>query len=331
MVETAQEKGIIVSREKAGWMYQKMVEIRKFEDKVHDLFAQGSLPGFVHLYAGEEAIAVGLCAHLDDKDSITSTHRGHGHCIAKGCDLDGMMAELFGKATGLCKGKGGSMHIADLNKGMLGANGIVGGGYPLACGSALTAKYKKTNAVSVCFFGDGANNQGTFHEGINLAAIWKPPVVFVAENNGYGEATPFSYASSCKTIADRAVAYNIPGVRVDGKDVLAVYRAAEEAVQRARRGEGPTLIECVTYRNYGHFEGDAQKYKKEQEKKEHLQEKDAIATFRTYLLSHQLFTEDELSEIDRSVEQAVQKAIEFSENSPFPDDSELLTDVYVSY
>lgn len=331
MVETAQEKGIIVSREKAGWMYQKMVEIRKFEDKVHDLFAQGSLPGFVHLYAGEEAIAVGLCAHLDDKDSITSTHRGHGHCIAKGCDLDGMMAELFGKATGLCKGKGGSMHIADLNKGMLGANGIVGGGYPLACGSALTAKYKKTNAVSVCFFGDGANNQGTFHEGINLAAIWKLPVVFVAENNGYGEATPFSYASSCKTIADRAVAYNIPGVRVDGKDVLAVYRAAEEAVQRARRGEGPTLIECVTYRNYGHFEGDAQKYKKEQEKKEHLQEKDAIATFRTYLLSHQLFTEDELSEIDRSVEQAVQKAIEFSENSPFPDDSELLTDVYVSY
>ncbi|UUZ82067.1 thiamine pyrophosphate-dependent dehydrogenase E1 component subunit alpha [Paenibacillus sp. P26] len=331
MVETAQEKGIIVSREKAGWMYQKMVEIRKFEDKVHDLFAQGSLPGFVHLYAGEEAIAVGLCAHLDDKDSITSTHRGHGHCIAKGCDLDGMMAELFGKATGLCKGKGGSMHIADLNKGMLGANGIVGGGYPLACGSALTAKYKKTNAVSVCFFGDGANNQGTFHEGINLAAIWKAPVVFVAENNGYGEATPFSYASSCKTIADRAVAYNIPGVRVDGKDVLAVYRAAEEAVQRARRGEGPTLIECVTYRNYGHFEGDAQKYKKEQEKKEHLQEKDAIATFRTYLLSHQLFTEDELSEIDRSVEQAVQKAIEFSENSPFPDDSEPLTDVYVSY
>lgn len=331
MVETAQEKGIIVGRVKAGWMYQKMVEIRKFEDKVHDLFAQGNLPGFVHLYAGEEAIAVGVCAHLDDKDSITSTHRGHGHCIAKGCDLDGMMAELFGKATGLCKGKGGSMHIADLNKGMLGANGIVGGGYPLACGSALTAKYKKTNAVSVCFFGDGANNQGTFHEGINLAAIWKLPVVFVAENNGYGEATPFSYASSCKTIADRAVAYNIPGVRVDGKDVLAVYRAAEEAVQRARRGEGPTLIECVTYRNYGHFEGDAQKYKKDQEKKEHLQEKDAIATFRNYLLSHQLFTEEELSEIDGSVEQAVQKAIVFSENSPFPDDSELLTDVYVSY
>ncbi|WP_248923937.1 thiamine pyrophosphate-dependent dehydrogenase E1 component subunit alpha [Paenibacillus hamazuiensis] len=331
MVETAQEKGVSLSREKAGWMYQKMVEIRKFEDAVHDLFAQGKLPGFVHLYAGEEAVAVGLCAHLDDKDSITSTHRGHGHCIAKGCDLSGMMAEIYGKITGLCKGKGGSMHIADLDKGMLGANGIVGGGYPLACGAALTAKYKKTNAVSVCFFGDGANNQGTFHEGINLAAIWKLPVVFVAENNGYAEATPFTYASSCKSIADRAIAYNIPGVRVDGKDVLAVYKAAEEAVQRARRGEGPTLIECVTYRNYGHFEGDAQKYKKDQEKKEHLQQKDAIASFRTYLVSRQLFTENELDEIDQSVERSVRDAIEFSENSPFPDASELLTDVYVSY
>lgn len=223
------------------------------------------------------------------------------------------------------------MHIADLNKGMLGANGIVGGGYPLACGSALTAKYKKTNAVSVCFFGDGANNQGTFHEGINLAAIWKLPVIFVAENNGYGEATPFEYASSCKTIADRAIAYNIPGVRVDGKDVLAVYAAAEQAVQRARRGEGPTLIECVTYRNYGHFEGDAQKYKKENERKEHLQEKDAIAQFESYLLAERLYTEAELTEMKASVEQAVEKAVEFSENSPYPDASELLTDVYVSY
>lgn len=331
MVNAAQDKGTALSREKAGWMFQKMLEIRKFEDKVHDLFAQGRLPGFVHLYAGEEAVAVGVCAHLDDKDSITSTHRGHGHCIAKGCELDGMMAELFGKITGLCKGKGGSMHIADLNKGMLGANGIVGGGYPLACGSALTAKYKKTNAVSVCFFGDGANNQGTFHEGINLAAIWKLPVIFVAENNGYGEATTFEYASSCKTIADRAIAYNIPGIRVDGKDVLAVYEAAEQAVQRARRGEGPTLIECVTYRNYGHFEGDAQKYKKDHERKEHLQEKDAIAAFESYLLTERLYTEAELADMKASVEQAVEKAVEFSENSPYPDASELLTDVYVSY
>jgi acetoin:2,6-dichlorophenolindophenol oxidoreductase subunit alpha len=326
-----QVKGIPLSREKAAWMYQKMLEIRKFEDKVHDLFGQGKIPGFVHLYAGEEAIAVGLCAHLDDSDTITSTHRGHGHCIAKGCDLNGMMAEIYGRATGLCKGKGGSMHIADLDKGMLGANGIVGGGYPLACGAALTAKYKQTGAVSVCFFGDGANNQGTFHEGINLAAIWKLPAVFVAENNGYGEATPFSYASSCKTIADRAIAYNIPGIRVDGKDVLAVYQAAQEAIERARRGEGPTLIECVTYRNYGHFEGDAQKYKKEEDKKAHLSEIDAIRKFRNDLLDGNLFTENALDEIEAAVDKVVEEAVAFSENSPYPESSELLTDVYVSY
>jgi pyruvate dehydrogenase E1 component alpha subunit len=242
-----------------------------------------------------------------------------------------MMAEIYGRATGLCKGKGGSMHIADLDKGMLGANGIVGGGYPLACGAALTAKYKQTGAVSVCFFGDGANNQGTFHEGINLAAIWKLPAVFVAENNGYGEATPFSYASSCKTIADRAIAYNIPGIRVDGKDVLAVYQAAQEAIERARRGEGPTLIECVTYRNYGHFEGDAQKYKIEEDKKAHLSEKDAISKFRNDLLDGKLFTENELDEIEAAVDKAVEEAVAFSENSPYPEPSELLTDVYVSY
>jgi len=330
-MEMMQSKEKVFTREKAYWMYKKMLEIRKFEDKVHELFAQGILPGFVHLYAGEEAVAVGVCAHLNDRDSITSTHRGHGHCIAKGCDLNGMMAEIYGKATGLCKGKGGSMHIADFDKGMLGANGIVGGGFPLACGAALTAKYKKTDNVSVCFFGDGANNHGTFHEGINLAAIWKLPVIFVAENNGYAEATPFSYASSCKTIADRAIGYGIPGIRVDGKDILAVYQAAEEAVQRARRGEGPTLIECVTYRNYGHFEGDAQKYKTEQEKKEHKQEKDAIVHFRKYILGQQLFAEHELTALEDAVEKAVKEAVKFSEESPYPDASELVKDVYVSY
>ncbi|RID88203.1 thiamine pyrophosphate-dependent dehydrogenase E1 component subunit alpha [Peribacillus asahii] len=330
-METIQNKEVQLSQEKAYWMYKKMLEIRQFEDKVHEQFAKGILPGFVHLYAGEEAVAVGVCAHLNEKDSITSTHRGHGHCIAKECDLNGMMAEIYGKVTGLCKGKGGSMHIADLDKGMLGANGIVGGGFPLACGAALTAKYKKTDNVSVCFFGDGANNHGTFHEGINLAAIWKLPVIFIAENNGYGEATPFSYASSCKTIADRAIGYNIPGVRVDGKDVMAVYKAAEEAVQRARRGEGPTLIECVTYRNYGHFEGDAQKYKVEQEKKEHKQEKDAIVQFRNYLLDQQLLSEKELISLEKSVEEAIEQAVKFSEESPYPEAADLLKDVYVSY
>ncbi|MCM3623395.1 MULTISPECIES: thiamine pyrophosphate-dependent dehydrogenase E1 component subunit alpha [Brevibacillus] len=324
-------KDKVLSQEKARWMYQKMLEIRKFEDAVHLLFGQGKLPGFVHLYAGEEAIAVGVGAHLEVGDTITSTHRGHGHCIAKGCDLDGMMAEIYGKATGLCKGKGGSMHIADLDKGMLGANGIVGGGFPLACGAALTAKLKRTQSVSVCFFGDGANNQGTFHEGINLAAIWKLPVIFVAENNGYGEATPFTYASSCTNIADRASAYNIPGVIVDGKNVLEVYRVAEEAVKRARAGEGPTLIECITYRNYGHFEGDAQKYKKESEKQAHIQERDAIKLFRDYLTESRLLAEAELGQIEEAVEQSIQNAIRFAEQSPYPEAGELLTDVYVSY
>lgn len=330
-MKATQAEEQVLSSEQARWMYRKMVEIRQFEDAVHLLFGQGKLPGFVHLYAGEEAIAVGVGAHLNQRDSITSTHRGHGHCIAKECDLNGMMAELYGKATGLCKGKGGSMHIADLDKGMLGANGIVGGGFPLACGAALTAKVKKSGAVSVCFFGDGANNQGTFHEGLNLAAIWKLPVVFVAENNGYAEATPFTYASSCTRIADRASGYNMPGVVVDGKDVLAVYRAAGEAIARARRGEGPTLIECITYRNYGHFEGDAQKYKTEEEKAEHLNERDAIALFRRHLLATQTLTADEISGIERDVEAAVQEAIRFAEESPYPDASELLTDVYVSY
>ncbi|MEH7202784.1 thiamine pyrophosphate-dependent dehydrogenase E1 component subunit alpha [Bacillus safensis] len=320
-----------LTKEKAVWMYQKMQEIRQFEDRVHALFTKGILPGFVHLYAGEEAVAVGVCAHLNEKDSITSTHRGHGHCIAKGCDLKGMMAEIYGKATGLCKGKGGSMHIADFDKGMLGANGIVGGGFPLACGAALTAKYKKTENVSVCFFGDGANNQGTFHEGINLAAIWKLPVIFIAENNGYGEATPFSYASSCQSIVDRAAGYNIPGIQVDGKDVMAVYQAAEQAIERAKNGEGPTLIECMTYRNYGHFEGDAQRYKTNQEKIEHQEERDAITLFKNELIKQQLLTNGELSNVEAAVTEAIDEAVQFSEESEYPDQTELLTDVYVSY
>lgn len=321
----------VLTREKATWIYQKMVEIRKFEDAVHELFGKGKLPGFVHLYAGEEAIATGVCAHLIDEDSITSTHRGHGHCIAKGCDLKGMMAEIYGKATGLCKGKGGSMHIADLTKGMLGANGIVGGGIPLACGAALTAKLKKPGAVAACFFGDGANNEGTFHEGINLAAIWKLPVIFIAENNGYGEATPFSYASSCTNIADRGVGYNIPSYVVDGKNVLTVYKVAEEAVKRARNGEGPTLIECITYRNYGHFEGDAQKYKVDGERRKHLDDLDAISFFKSHILQKKLLTEQELSSIDKTADFEVQEAIQFAEDSPLPDEQEVLTDVYVSY
>lgn len=320
-----------LTKEKSIWICTKMEEIRQFEDRVHEIFGRGLIPGFVHLYAGEEAIAAGVCAHLTDNDKIVSTHRGHGHCIAKGCDLNGMMAELFGKKTGLCKGKGGSMHIADVEKGMLGANGIVGGGFPLAVGAGLTAKVKKTGGVSVGFFGDGANNQGTFHESINLAAILKLPVIFVAENNGFAEATPFSYASSCTNIADRARSYNIPGEIVDGKDVVAVYEAAERAIERARNGEGPTLIECKTYRNYGHFEGDGQTYKSKEQQDLHTGELDCLKKFRAYALEHHLLSLEELDEIRARAKEAVEQAVKFAEDSPYPDADEVLDDVYVSY
>lgn len=320
-----------LTKEKAKWMYRKMEEIRQFENAVHDIFETGALPGFVHLYAGEEAVAVGVCAHLADDDSITSTHRGHGHCIAKGCDINGMMAEIYGKATGLCKGKGGSMHIADVSKGMLGANGIVGAGLPLAVGAGLTAKVKKTKNVAVCFFGDGAGNHGTFHEAINMASIWNLPVIFVAENNGFGEASMFEYASSCDNIADRAAAYNIPGEIVDGLDVLAVYRAAEHAIERARGGNGPTLLECKTYRNYGHFEGDTQTYKIEKRQQKALREDDPILKFRRDALREKLLTAGEMTAIQEGVKAEIETAVKFSEDSPYPGKNELTSDVYVSY
>jgi pyruvate dehydrogenase E1 component alpha subunit len=311
-------------------MYRHMVEIRTFEDTASTAFANGKVPGFVHLYAGEEAVAVGACAHLSDKDYITSTHRGHGHCIAKGVDIEGMVAELMGKATGLCKGKGGSMHIADVHKGMLGANGIVGGGFPLACGAALTAKTLGTGGVAVCFFGDGAANQGTFHEGLNLAAIWKLPVVFVCENNGFAETTPVSYHCSASDIAHRAGGYEIPGVVVDGLDVFAVYEAAGEAVARARRGEGPSLIEAKTYRYYGHFEGDTILYRTKEEL-EHYRSRDPILNLRTYILEHNVAGERELNAINDQVEARLHRAWELAEAAPWPSPEDTLNDVYVSY
>lgn len=320
-----------LTKEMAIWIYEKMQQIRQFEDKLHELFGKGVIPGFVHLYAGEEAIAVGVCALLGQSDMITSTHRGHGHCIAKGCDLNGMMAEIYGKKTGLCKGKGGSMHIADVEKGMLGANGVVGGGFPLAVGAGLTAKLKRTKEVSVCFFGEGANNQGTFHESINLAAIWNLPVIFVAENNGFAESTPFQYASSCSNIADRAASYNIPSEIVDGKDVVAVFEAAKRAIDRAREGKGPTLIECKTYRNYGHFEGDAQTYKSKEVQALQTGNLDALKKFREYAVENGLMTLEEANSIEQQVQTAIEKAVEFAENSDYPKAEELLDDVYVSY
>jgi len=319
-----------ISRDKLLWIYERMRLIRTFEDKVAELFAQGLLPGFVHLYAGEEAIAVGVCAHLTDRDYITSTHRGHGHCIAKGVDINAMMAELFGKVTGACKGKGGSMHIADVSKGMLGANGIVGGGGPLACGPALTAKVTGSDSVTVCFFGDGAAEQGTMHEAMNLAAIWKLPVIFVCENNLYAESTPWFYHCAAKDIADRGVAYNMPGVLVDGTDVFAVYEAAGEAVARARRGEGPTLIEARAFRYYGHFQGDPLTYRTKEEEEEYRR-RDPIDQFRRRVLERNLLTAAELDAIDGRAQEVVDAAVRFAQESPYPGPEELLTDVYVKY
>jgi acetoin:2,6-dichlorophenolindophenol oxidoreductase subunit alpha len=311
-------------------MYRRMVQIRTFEDTASKAFAAGKMPGFVHLYAGEEAVAVGVCTHLNDGDCITSTHRGHGHCIAKGVDIDGMVAELMGKETGLCKGKGGSMHVADVNKGMLGANGIVGGGLPLACGAALTAKTLGTDGVAVCFFGDGASNQGTFHESLNLASIWRLPVIFVCENNGFAESTPVSYHCSAGDIANRATGYEIPGIVVDGLDVFAVYEVAGEAVARARRGEGPTLIEAKTYRYYGHFEGDTILYRTKDEL-ESYRRRDPIASLRTYILDHDLAGPQEIDAIDSQVKSDLHRSWELAEAAPFPAPEDALLDVYVSY
>ncbi|CAN5631443.1 thiamine pyrophosphate-dependent dehydrogenase E1 component subunit alpha [soil metagenome] len=311
-------------------MYTRMVQIRTFEDAAGKSFADGLVPGFVHLYAGEEAIAVGVCAHLTDDDFITSTHRGHGHCIAKGVDIPGMVAELMGKSTGICNGKGGSMHIADVNKGMLGANGIVGGGLPLACGAALTAKAQGKGAVAISFFGDGASNQGTFHESLNLAAIWKLPVVFVCENNGYAEATPVSYHCSVGDIANRAASYDIPGVVVDGLDLFSVYEAAGAAIERARSGDGPTLLEAKTYRFYGHFQGDTVTYRLADEVNAY-RDRDPITTLRTYLLSHDISSESELDSIDARVRTELDQSWEDAKAAAWPEPEETLEDVYVTF
>jgi len=319
-----------LTQDKALWLYDRMVRIRAFEERVAKLFADGKIPGFVHLYAGEEAVAVGACAHLEDRDFITSTHRGHGHCIAKGVELGPMMAELFGRVDGSCKGKGGSMHIADVSRGMLGANGIVGGGPPLACGAGLTAKHKGTGAVCVCFFGDGAAEQGTTHEGMNLAAIWKLPVVFVAENNGFAESTPVGYHCAASTIADRAASYNIPGISVDGYDVIAMYEAAGEAVARARRGEGPSLIEAKTWRYFGHFEGDQVTYRTAEQSAAY-REHDPLTFFAKQAVERGLLTAEQVEERDLAAEAAVDEAIAFAEQSPQPPPEDTLTDVYVAY
>jgi pyruvate dehydrogenase E1 component alpha subunit len=326
------EKGIQrLGREKLLAMYKRMLLIRYFEVKTHELFAKAEIPGFIHLYAGEEAVAVGACASLQKNDYITSTHRGHGHCIAKGADVKLMMAELFGKRTGYCKGKGGSMHIADLDMGILGVFGIVGGGIPIATGAALSIKYRGTGEVAVSFFGDGATNLGAFHESVNLASIWDLPIVFICENNQYAQSTRQSYAMKVKNVADRAVAYGIPGAVVDGMDVISVYDAVSEAVRRAREGSGPTLLECKTYRFYAHYEGDAQKYRTQEEIEKWKSEKDPIAQLRSKLIDSGISKEEELTLIDNEAKKEIEDAVVFAKASPWPNPEETLEDVYVSY
>jgi pyruvate dehydrogenase E1 component alpha subunit len=305
--------------------------IRDFEERVHVDFATGEIPGFVHLYAGEEASATGICMHLNRKDYIASTHRGHGHCIAKGVDPVGMMAEIWGKATGTCKGKGGSMHIADLEVGMLGANGIVGGGGPLICGTALASKIRGENNVGVCFFGDGASNQGTIFEAMNLASVWKLPVIFVAENNGYAEATSSTFSVAVENIADRASAFGMPGVIVDGFDFFAVYEAAGEAIKRAREGGGPTLLEVKLSRYYGHFEGDQQTYRAPGEVQKLRETKDCLMQFAKRVTSRGELTMADIEAIDREVKTMIDDSVVKAKSDPLPPPEALMADVYISY
>ncbi|SHE98839.1 pyruvate dehydrogenase E1 component alpha subunit [Alkalibacter saccharofermentans DSM 14828] len=308
-------------------MYQKMLKIRKFETRAMNLFAEGKIPGFVHLYIGEEAVATGACANLNDDDYITSTHRGHGHIIAKGGDLKYMMAELFGKETGYCKGKGGSMHIADATKGILGANGIVGAGHNIAVGAGLAAQYRGNEQVCVCFFGDGSTNQSTFHEGLNLASIWKLPVVFVCENNGYGISLSQEKHQNITDISMRAVSYNIPGVTVDGNDVFAVYEAVSEAVSRARKGQGPTLIECKTYRHRGHFEGDPTTYRSTEEV-DQWKKKDPIPRMEKYIIDNKVLSDEEIKALNDEIQSQVEDATSFALESKDPDVSSAVEDIY---
>lgn len=309
-------------------LYRRMVTIRLFEEKINDLFLAGELPGFVHLYIGEESIAVGVCANLTDQDYIASTHRGHGHTIAKGANVKPMMAEIFGKRTGYCKGKGGSMHIASAAIGMLGANGVVGGGYNLAVGAALAQKMLKTCNVAVCFFGDGASNRGTFHEAMNMASAWKLPIIFVCENNQWASTTPYRTTTAVDNIADRAVGYGIPGVIVNGNDVFAVYETAKTAVERARKGGGPTLIEAKTYRIKGHFVGDPETYRTKEEVKEHFEQDDPIKNFTKAVVEQGLLKQKELDMIFDEVQAEVLEAENQARKDPYPNKSELFENLY---
>ncbi|NLG49772.1 MAG: dehydrogenase [Chloroflexi bacterium] len=330
-----------LSKEELLDILRRMWEIRLFEDKVYDLLGQNIIKGASHLYAGEEAVAVGAVAALRDDDLITSTHRGHGHCHARGDSLaegaeakqdhlNKMMAELCGRATGYCRGRGGSMHIADVEKGNLGATGIVGGNIPVATGAALSMKLQKQDRCVVCFFGDGASNTGNFHESLNMASAWKLPVVFVVENNMYGMSVPFANVSALPDISARASAYDMPGVTIDGMDPIAVYEAVSQALDRARSGQGPTLIECKTYRWYGHSRSDPRKYRTKEEEQA-WRDRDPLVTFGKRLVEMGIATEEQLEEIEEAASEAIEKATEFALNSPMPAPEEVEQDVYVPF
>jgi acetoin:2,6-dichlorophenolindophenol oxidoreductase subunit alpha len=311
-------------------IYRTMVTIRQFETMAGDYFAAGQIPGFIHLSIGQEASSVGVCSCLRPDDYVASTHRGHGHMIAKGADLKRMVAELFGKATGYCKGKGGSMHIADFSIGILGCNGVVAGGLPLITGAGLSIKLRKSDQVAVVFFGDGASNRGPVHEAMNMAAIWDLPVIFVVENNQFASTTPQSYACAVGDICMRAAGYDMPGVAIDGNDVLAVREVTQEAVKRARAGEGPSLIENKTYRVRGHFEGDPQKYRDQAEVLTWKEKKDPITRFEQVLIQNKILTKKKSQTIWDEVKAQLDAAVEFAKNSPFPKPEEALEDLFVN-
>jgi len=316
-----------IPQEKALDAYKTMQTIRMFEKQASRSFAEGIVLGFIHLYIGQEAVATGVCMNLEDTDYITSTHRGHGHIIAKGADLKKMMAELCGRETGYCHGKGGSMHITDTDLGILGANGIVGGGFNIACGAGITAQMKKNGAVSVCFFGDGATGQGSFHEAMNIASVWKLPVVFINENNGYGISCKMSSGMNCKTVADRALAYGMKSMMADGNNVNEVYDVTKEAIAYARSGQGPVFVECRTYRWDTHFVGDTDNYRPAEEVAA-WQEKCPIKAHEGYLKFMNLADDETLKEIQKEVKKEVKAALKFAEDSPFPAPEKAVEDVY---
>jgi pyruvate dehydrogenase E1 component alpha subunit len=317
----------MIEKERLTWIYRNMHDIRNFELKALNFFEENILRGSVHLYVGEEAVASTICSLLTDSDYITSTHRGHGHCIAKGADLGLSMAELMGKATGYCRGRGGSMHIADFSKGNLGANAIVGGGIPIAVGAALASRLKGTQQVGVTFFGDGASNQGVCHEAMNLAAAWKLPAIFVCENNGYGISLSAEASTSLKDISVRAAGYGMPGYTVDGNDVFAINESMQKALDRAKAGEGPSLIECKTARWFGHWTGDPQVYRTKEEVDE-WKKKCPIKRLRAYMVENDVLTEQELFEIEQQSQLAVEEAAKFALESPEPDPATVMDDVF---